>query len=267
MNRSQLRNMIASGRAVALDCYAIGKSIADDDPVGRLFRNDILNKSVLLKRYEKAAPTDEQPMKVNTLIYFPYDYDNAYDGGESINFSDGGFHGALAFKISKGDPTQELIERIGEDMKLLNLFNSMHSLDPFLFKSKAEQADMDEGIHTSYFAISDEEWDKIRLPIREKISKLVSKALSDSGDGVDNLAREQYVERFLTKIWQAKDVEGIEPFIKAMQIEPEKAPEVFFAWKAVCYFQVRSPICCKNSRRCSNGSGIISYASRSIMSP
>ncbi len=41
------------------------------------------------------------------------------------------------------------------------------------------------------------------------------------------------------KIWQAKDVLGIEPFIKAMQIEPEKAPEVFFAWKAVCYYQVR----------------------------
>ena len=26
--------MIESGRAVALDCYAIGKTIADDDPVG-----------------------------------------------------------------------------------------------------------------------------------------------------------------------------------------------------------------------------------------
>jgi len=34
-------------------------------------------------------------------------------------------------------------------------------------------------------------------------------------------------------------VEGIEPFVKAMQIPAEKAPEVFFAWKAVCYYQVR----------------------------
>ncbi len=240
MDRSQLRNMIESGRAIALDCYAIGRSIPDDDQIGRLFSNDILNKSVLLKRYEKALPTARQSMIVNTLVYFPYDFDNPYDGGESLNFSDGGFHAALAFKISKGAASAEVTERIDEDMKLLNLFSSMHSLDPFLFKSRAEQADMDGSIHPSYFDISDQEWDKIRLPIREKISKLVSKALGDSGGGVaENLAREQYVERFLTKIWQAKDVDGIEPFIKAMQIPPEKAPEVFFAWKAVCYYQVR----------------------------
>ena len=41
------------------------------------------------------------------------------------------------------------------------------------------------------------------------------------------------------KIWEAKDVNGIEPFIQAMQMEPERAPEIFFAWKAVCYYQVR----------------------------
>ena len=240
MNRSQLCNMIESGRAVASDCYAIGKSIPDGDSIGQLFQNDILNKSVILKRYEKAPPSVEQPVRVNTLIYFPYDFDNAYDGGESLDFGDAGFQSALAFKISKGDPTTELLERIGEDMKILHLLDSMHSLDPFLFKSKAEQADMEEGIHPEYFAISDQEWDAIRLPIRDKISKLVDMALGESKGGTaEKLAREQYVERFLTKIWQAKDVEGIEPFIKAMQIAPERAPEVFFAWKAVCYYEVR----------------------------
>ncbi len=224
---------------MALDCYAIGKSIDADDPICQLFKNDMLNKSVILKRYEPSLATDPRAVLVNTIVYFPYDMKNAYDGGESVNFSDGGFHGKLAFKIAKSDPTQELLERIGEDMKILNTFDSMHSLDPFLFKSKAEQLEIDAGIHPAYFAISDEEWDKIRLPIREKISKLVSKALDGMGDGGDNLARQQYVERFLRKIWEAKDVEGIEPFIKAMQIQPENAPEVFFAWKAVCYYQVR----------------------------
>ena len=125
-------------------------------------------------------------------------------------------------------------------MKILHLLDSMHSLDPFLFKSKAEQAEVDEKVQPDYFASSDQEWDSIRLPIREKISKLVDKALGDSEGGTaENLAREQYVERFLSKIWQAKDVEGIETFIKAMQIATEKAPEVFFAWKAVCYYEVR----------------------------
>ena len=76
-----------------------------------------------------------------------------------------------------------------------------------------------------------EERERIRIPIREKISKLVTKALGEGAADEDNeekLSREQYVERFLTTIWEAKDIDGIEPFVDAMQISAEKAPETFF---------------------------------------
>ncbi len=231
--------MIESGRAIALDCYAIGKSIAADDPVGMLFKTDIMNKSVLMKRYEPALPTARQPVVVNTLVYFPYDFENPYDGGESLLFNDIGFYSNLSFKIGMGSTTADLQERIDTDMTALKMIDSMHSLDPFLFKTKAEQLNVGANIHEAYLAISAREWDQIRRPIRDKISALVVKAMSDMGDNVDGPAREQYVQRFLAKIWEAKDVNGIEPFIKAMQIEPKRAPEIFFAWKAVCYYQVR----------------------------
>jgi hypothetical protein len=239
MNRSQLCNVIESGRSVALDCYAIGGTITDDDPVGRLFENDILNKSVILKRYESAASDATGNVTVSTLVYFPYDFENVYDGGESINLNDKRFVTALAQKIAQGEGSRELIERINEDMPVLKLFESMHSLDPFLLRSKAEQLDMEDKFHELYLAISQQEWEKIRGPIREKIYKLVTKALGSLGKPGDNLVREEYVERFLMKIWLAKDIDGIESFIKAMQIAPEMAPSVFFAWKAVCYYQVR----------------------------
>ncbi|MDD9928490.1 MAG: hypothetical protein OXR03_21905, partial [Rhodospirillaceae bacterium] len=239
MDRSQLRNMIDSGRAIALDCHAIGQSIPPDDPVGKLFQTRVMNDSVLLKRYEPARETARQPVVVTTVVYFPYDSNNVYEGGESLDFSAASFHSALSMKIAKGYAGEELQAQINADMEALNLLNSMHSLDPFMFKSKAEQQEADGNIHDAYFAISPQEWDKIRLPIRDKIQKLVSKALGAMTEGDDRLAREQYVERFLMKIWEAKDVNGIEPFIQAMQLEPERAPEIFFAWKAVCYYQVR----------------------------
>lgn len=239
MDRSQLRNMIDSGRAIALDCHAIGQSIPDDDPVGKLFKTRVMNDSILMKRYEPARETARQPVVVTTVVYFPYDSKNVYEGGESLDFNDAAFHSALSMKIAKGDATGELLDQIQADMASLRLLNSMHSLDPFLLKSKAEQQEADGSIHDAYFAISQQEWDKIRLPIRDKIQKLVSKALGAMQEGDDTLAREQYVERFLMKIWEAKDVNGIEPFIQAMQLEPERAPEIFFAWKAVCYYQVR----------------------------
>jgi len=239
MDRSQLRNMIASGRAVALDCYEIGSEIPAADPVGQLFKTRVMNNSVILKRFEPALATARQPVVVTTVVYFPYDIKNRYDGGESLDFNAFSFHSDLSFKISKDDTSAEIQDQINSDMEVLSLINSMHSLDPFMFKSKAEQQDKADSIHEAYFAISPKEWDKIRIPIREKIQTLVTKALGDSS-GVDNkLAREQYIEKFLMKIWEAKDVNGIEPFIQAMQLEPARAPDVFFAWKAVCYYQVR----------------------------
>ena len=196
---------------------------------------------MILKRYEHSEKDGRPDILVDTIVYFPYDLDNPYEGGESVNFSAPGFQEALAFKIAQTYPTQELLQQVSSDMRFLDFLNSMHSLDTFLLKTKAEQVELMEEIHEDYFAISKEEWDRIRLPIREKISKLVNKALGAGGDGSseEKLSREQYVERFLTKIWEAKDIDGIEAFVDAMQISPEKAPEVFFAWKAVCFYQVR----------------------------
>jgi len=142
-----------------------------------------------------------------------------------VNFGDGSFHGKLAFKISKSDPTEELLERIGEDMKFLNMFDNTHSLDTFLFKTKAEQLEMDSQIHPAYFAISDAEWEKIKLPIREKISKLVSKALDGMGEDTDNLARQQYVEHFLTKSGKPGMSRGSNPSSMQCRSSPRTHPK------------------------------------------
>lgn len=231
--------MIASGRAVALDCHEIVSEIPKDDPIGPLFKTRIMNHAVILKRYEPALATARQPIVVTTVVHFPYDINNRYDGGESLDFNAYSFHSDLSFKIAKDDTTTEIQEQIHGDMEVLKLINAMHSLDPFMFKSKAEQMDVADKIHEAYFAISPKEWDKIRTPIRDKIQTLVTKALGEVSGLDDKLAREQYIEKFLMKIWEAKDVEGIEPFVQAMQLEPARAPDVFFAWKAVCYYQVR----------------------------
>lgn len=239
MDRSQLRNIIESGRAIALDCHAIGKSIPADDPIGKLFQTDLLNKSILIKRFQPALATARQNVIVGTVVYFPYDFENPYDGGESIEFSGFGFPEMLMNKLSHGEASPEVLERVKKDVKTLSLIETMHSLDPFMFKSKAEQHEMDDEIHPAYFAITKSEWDKIRLPIRDKIARLVEKALDGQEVGQTDSARKRYIGRFLMKIWQARDIEGIEPFVKALQIAPEQAPEIFFAWKAVFYYQVR----------------------------
>ncbi len=271
MDRTHLTNLLDSGRAVALDCYAIGKEISDDDPIGRLFETDILNKSVILKRYEKVLPVSGKStmfdadflkqfgggaksaptVNVNTVIYFPYDFDDIYGGGETVTYNGKRFLDLLAQKFAQGTPSPELLARLKKDMVFLELLDSVPSLDPFLFKCKAEQLGVIDEIHPDYFAVTAEEWEEIQLPIRSKIASLVKKALGDS-TGDDQLtqgefemaddqtkAERDYIELFLKKIWEAKDTEGIEPFVEALKIQADDVPSVFFAWKAVCYFQFR----------------------------
>ena len=84
MDRSQLRNKIDSGRAIALDCYAIGQTIAADDSVGLLFKTDIMNNSVLMKRYEPTMSSARQPVVVTTPVYFPYDFDNPTESSAAM---------------------------------------------------------------------------------------------------------------------------------------------------------------------------------------
>ena len=87
--------------------------------------------------------------------------------------------------------------------------------------------------------MSQDEWERMQRPIRDKITQLVSKALIERGDEGDAASEQDHVNHFLNKIWHAKDVAGIEPFLKSLQISPDEAPNLFFAWKAVCYYQLR----------------------------
>jgi len=156
--------MIDSGRSVALDFYAIGSKVLDDDPIGLLFQTVILNKSVILKQNEKILPKankssmfDENflqqfddgrktdpPVNVNTVIYIPYDFENAYGGGESDVYRGEEFIKMLAKKVAQGEPSADLVNRLRSDAKILDLLDSMHSLDPFLFRSKAEQYSLED---------------------------------------------------------------------------------------------------------------------------
>jgi hypothetical protein len=122
------------------------------------------------------------------------------------------------------------------DLELIEMIHSLPSLDPFLFKSKAEQLDLLYRIHPNYFAIGEKEWERIRRPIRDKILKLVKAAFGDAA-AADEKRFEKLANRSLDKIWEARDVRGIEDFVRSMDVPPQQAPEMFFAWKAVCFYQ------------------------------
>lgn len=238
MDRVELSKIINAGRSTAFNVFEIGQSIPADDPVGKLFRNKTLNNSLFFKLMERNASQYNTISTVQTLIYFPYNLDNVHEGGDSILFEDPSFNKVLQAKTGADSKSEETQVDYVMDLEILEMIYSLPTLDPFLLRSKSEQLDLDDRIHPNYFTISEEDWKRIRSPIRTKIRTLVRRAYSNGGKVPSSMV-EQHVTRFLTKIWEAKDIEGIEDFVRSMEIPPERAPELFFAWKAICYYQVQ----------------------------
>lgn len=238
MDRGSLSKVINAGRSTAFNVYDIGRRIPADDPVGKLFRNKTLNQTLFFKIMERNETQYHTVSTVQTLMYFPYNLGNVYEGGDSILFDDPGFNRMLRVKTGADSKSEESQVDYVMDLEILEMIYSLPTLDPFLLKSKSEQLDLDDRIHPFYFNISEEDWKRIRSPIRTKIRTLVRRAYTGEG-GVSVEKMEQHVSRFLSKIWEAKDIEGIEDFVRSMDIPEERAPELFFAWKAICYYQVQ----------------------------
>lgn len=238
MDRVALSKVINAGRSTAFNVHEIGRRIPADDPVGKLFRNKTLNDTLFFKVMEREGSSYRAVSTVQTLLYFPYNLDNVYEGGDSILFDDPKFNKTLQAKTGADSKNEESQIDYIMDLEILEMIYALPTLDPFLLKSKSEQLDLEDRIHPYYFNISEDDWKKIRSPIRSKIRALVHRAFLDRAN-VSQEQIEQHVSRFLAKIWEARDIEGIEDFVQSMEIPADRAPELFFAWKAICYYQVQ----------------------------
>ncbi len=245
MDRSQLARAIDVGRASTLNCFETTKDIAGisaeieaSDEGGPMFRNRYLNDSIVFKVVESTIVRGKRVYGVETLVYFPYNHDNIYEGGDSILVSDGQISDKLLHKCGMNPADESRVDDYRWDREMLDMVDTLPTLDPFLLKCKTQQRGIEEQLNPAYFNISLEEWNRIQMPIRKKIEALVRKALG-LGDGDAGEKIEKHVSNFLKKIWEARDIEGIEDFVHGMDMPPERAPELFFAWKAICYYQVQ----------------------------
>lgn len=245
MDRQQLARAIDVGRSSSLNCFqmtkdirAQAKTIASDDPRKKLFAISMLNDCIFFKVIETSQQSGQLIYTVETLLYFPFNHDNIYEGGDSVLFSDPKFLPKVYDKTGVDLRSSEDQEKIEHDRPILEMIESLPTLDPFLLKSKAQQLGIEDRIHPNYFNISLDDWRRIQAPIRKKISALVLRAIGGDADEDDPVI-DQHVSKFLGKIWEARDVDGIEDFVNSLEIPIEKAPELFFAWKAICFYQVQ----------------------------
>ena len=245
LTRQQLGRMIDAGRTSALDCITMIKDIRaetdgirNDDPIGVLFANPFLNDCIFLKTIEARYTEGGVAYDINDMMYFPYNFENVYEGGDSVFLSDDGLKAKIAGKFGADPASASFGEKFEKDRDIFRLMSSLPTFDPFLFKCRAQQMSLEDRIHPSFFNVNEKEWNVLQRKIRGKIRKLVEKAFEGDAD-VSNTLIEKQVTVFLNKIWEAQDIDGIEDLVKGLGIPYDKAPELFFAWKAVCYYQTK----------------------------
>jgi hypothetical protein len=161
MDRQQLARAIDVGRSSALNCFQMtkdirlqAKAIAADDPRRNLFRISMINDCIFFKVIETTQQNGQLIYTVETLLYFPYNHENIYEGGDSVLFSDPKFLPKLFDKTGVDLRTEEGQEKVDHDRPILEMIESLPTLDPFLLKSKAQQLGIEDRIHPNYFNIS-----------------------------------------------------------------------------------------------------------------
>jgi hypothetical protein len=150
MDRQTLNRTLDAGRASTLNCFAttadiaaMSASVRENDAIGPLFRNKYLNNCIVLKIIAQVRQNQRRVYKTDTLLYFPYNAKNIYEGGDSVLFSDAKRDEMLRHKcgFNPDDPAQS--DDIEHDNRLLEMLADIPTLDPFLLREKAMQMDLD----------------------------------------------------------------------------------------------------------------------------
>lgn len=198
-------------------------------PFQPFFTNRNANRLVIMKYVPPAheRPTMASSRAVQTKLYLPFNDANLEEGGRTILLSDPKLEQALDEQLAmsaRRDPAGYRRDRM-----VLDVLDSLPSLDPFLMRDKLEieAIAVDEG----YFAIPPGELDAIKFFVRDKMTKVARFAAAEGADVEANA-----VEKLTQILWDAKDATAMKPIAQAFGIDITRAPEIVYSWKGIIFY-------------------------------
>ena len=223
-----LKPMLDPGSARVFNCNALTRQVLSKDPAAaRFFRNPALNGVVFIK---DSVPEGERKGRlgspVGTKIFFPFNENDIYEGGRTMFLHDAQLRPVLVENFARGAALSD--ESLAEDLRILQVLDGLPSLDPFLMKDVFIRSGI--AMNDAYFEISPEQWREIEIFILQRFEPLVKAAFPDA------MSSDQKARQLVQKIWEASDVEALAPLIEAFRLPPDKATEIFAAWKGINFY-------------------------------
>ncbi|MFZ1992307.1 MAG: hypothetical protein WAW96_21340, partial [Alphaproteobacteria bacterium] len=119
---------------------------------------------------------------------------------------------------------------ITADIALFSLFDKLPSFSPYLMRDILERAGVT--IPEGYFSLPQREAGMIKARVRTRMRPLVATAFGD-----ENSVGDASIESLVDKLWELKDLQGLAPLIAAFRITMEEAPETFYCWLGITFFE------------------------------
>jgi hypothetical protein len=194
-----------------------------------IFKIAKLNGAILLKQSDSEGLSGCAGVSpIHTKIFIPFDRRRPEDGGASFVFTPSRLRGAIVDLVGERNVKHE---DLAADTELITIFDRVPTFSPYLIKDILERANL--RIPEGYFAIPDREAAMIKQRMRARLRPLVATAFGGAGKSVS----ETSIERLVQMLWELKDMDELAPLVAAFKIAPEHAPEIFYSWLGIAFFE------------------------------
>ncbi len=224
-----LKPMLNAGSSRVFNCNdtlnKLERAKADN---AYMFKMPSIHRMVVIKEaIGRDDPRHPRCVPIGTKLYLPYNTGDIYEGGRSVFFHAPNlmkvFSEQFGVRIDK-----ESSADLEHDMKIFRTLDELPSLDGFLMRDALELQGFN--VNENYFEVSDSERVAIQEFIRGKMEPLV-RAAYGTGRSISGK-----VTQLVDKIWEAKDIDALDPLIQAFRFPRDEALSIFGAWKGIIFY-------------------------------
>ena len=202
------------------------KDLADPEMVQQpFFKNRLLDRSIILKHrlrpheYEQFAT----PRSSVTKVLLPIDFGDLKAGAHTF------FVGQRDFDMLATQVFGDDLKPGSRDRRVLDLLDSLPSLDPFLLKESLRANEIEPA--RSYFAISEADIQRMMEFVRGEVMALVSLSSGD-GQGVH-----AHASRLVEKLLSNSPDGGFEPLKLTLKLNDKEYIDGVFSWRGFLYYK------------------------------
>lgn len=222
---SALQHSASTARVLNLASSNRLLSPAERNSAQRFFQNRVLNNSLVIKHRIRPHELDlfREPRRVATKIVIPIDPQDLRLGGSFF------FLGQRDFDVIAKCEFGGALMPGQRDRLLLELLDSLPSLDPFLLRGQLQRHGLEPaGV---YFNISEGDIERMYEFVRNEITSLVGISLGGTvGQGVK-------AGRLVDKILSNNPGEDLGPLKEVLRMSESEYSDGIFAWRGFLYYK------------------------------